>query len=212
MRLAFFDIDGTLLQCRSELLFWRYLFARRHQGPKQLLLFAWFALRYWPVYGRDTLRKDKAYLAGIGSEELAELARDFVATRLLSHLYPPVRERLQRHLQEGDTVVLLSGTLQPIARALADQLQVSYVCATVCGERDGRYTAAPPQLHPYGATKRELADKLAKRFGLTPADTVAYGNARNDIDVLESAGLAIAVRPDRELGFAASRRGWEIIA
>lgn len=212
MRLALFDIDGTLLQSRSELRFWRYLCVRRRQGPKQLLLFAWFALRYWPVYGGDTLKKDKAYLAGIRSEELAELARDFVASELLSHLYPPVRKRLEQHLQEGDTVVLLSGTLQPIARALGDHLNVSYVCATVCSERNGRYLAAPPQLHPYGATKRELADKLAKRFGFAPADVVAYGNARHDIDVLGCAGRAIAVRPDRELGFAAARRGWEIIA
>lgn len=211
MRLALFDIDGTLLQCRSERLFWRYLFAHRRQSLEQLALFIGFALRYWRRYGRDTLKKDKAYLAGLGVEELAQLAREFVPARLTAYLYSPVLTRLERHLADGDVVALLSGTLQPIARALADQLGVAYVCATVCSERKGRCTAAPPQLHAYGPVKRQLAEKLASRFGVAAADVVAYGNARNDIALLEFAGRAVAVRPDRGLRAAALRRGWEIV-
>lgn len=212
MRLALIDIDGTLLQCRSELLFWRYLLARRRQSVKQLALFVAFALRHLRRYGRDTLKKDKAYLAGLGVEELVQLARDFVPARLNRHVYAPVRERLERHLANGDVVVLLSGTLQPIARALADTLGVDYVCATACAESGGRCTAAPPQLHPYGPVKRQLAENLATRFGVAAADVVAYGNSRHDIDLLEFAGRAVAVRPDPELRAAALRRAWEIIS
>jgi HAD superfamily hydrolase (TIGR01490 family) len=211
MRLAIFDIDGTLLDCRSELRFWGYLFAKRKQRVKQVAQFLLFALRAWPLFGRDTLKKDKAYLTGLGTEEVAALAREFVENRLLVYLNPAVKARLDHHLRQGDAVVLVSGTLQPIARALADHLGVTHICATVCAERDGRYLAAPPQLHPYGGVKRQLTSKLAGQFGVSGDRITAYGNARNDIEMLEAAGRAVAVRPDRGLRAAAAQRGWEII-
>jgi FMN phosphatase YigB (HAD superfamily) len=64
MKLAIFDIDGTLVRGSSERLFWRYLAARGRQGPKQVFSYLLFLLRYLPTGGIHTIKKNKAYLCG----------------------------------------------------------------------------------------------------------------------------------------------------
>ena len=46
------------------------------------------------------------------------------------------------------SVTTFRGTLEPIARALGSALGVRHVCATLCDERQGRYTSAAPHRHP----------------------------------------------------------------
>ena len=48
MKLAIFDIDGTLVEGSTERRFWRYLLKRGHQGPRQVVAYLTFWLRYLP--------------------------------------------------------------------------------------------------------------------------------------------------------------------
>jgi HAD superfamily hydrolase (TIGR01490 family) len=212
MTLAIFDIDGTLVRGSTERRFWRYLFARGRQGPRQLLAYGLFLLRFLPSYGFGIAKKNKAYLAGLETADVRALAETFVATEVIPNLYAPAMERLQRHLRRGDTVVLLSGTLEPIARALADSLNVQHVCATHCGERDGRYRARAPEIHPFGTSKLNLAADLAVELGQELRHATAYSDSHHDLPLLLAVGEPVAVLPDPLLAATASARNWEVIA
>jgi len=212
MRLAIFDIDGTLVTGSSERAFWRYLLLRGKQGPRQVLAFLLFMARYLPIDGIHTPRKNKAYLSGLRVEEVEALAREFVAEKLVHRLYEPVVHRLKQHQNRGDIVVLMSGTLYPIARALADHLGVGYVCATLLSQRNGIYLAQPPEMHPYDAAKLNLVLRLSRELGFDLKDVTAYGDSRRDLFLLSAVGEPIAVRPDGALLKVALARDWEIIA
>ena len=211
MTLAIFDIDGTLVEGSTERRFWRYLLKRGHQGPRQVLAYVLFWLRYLPVLGRLTAKKNKAYLYKLDTARVRALAQRFVAEEIMPRLYAPAVQRLQSHLRRGDTVVLLSGTLEPIARALADELGVTHVRATVCRERDGRYLGGPPEVHPFGAAKLELAAQFAAEIGATLSDASAYGDSQHDLDLLQGVGYPVAVMPDRPLLEMARGNRWLII-
>jgi HAD superfamily hydrolase (TIGR01490 family) len=211
MTLAIFDIDGTLVEGSTERRFWRYLLKRGHQGPRQVLAYLLFWLRYLPVLGRETAKKNKAYLYKLETERVRGLAASFVNEEILPRLYAPAVQRLQSHLRAGDTVVLLSGTLEPIAHALAAQLGVTHVRATVCRERDGRYLAGPPEVHPFGAAKLQLAAQFAAESGETLSDASAYGDSQHDLDLLQAVGHPVAVMPDRPLLETARGNRWLII-
>jgi HAD superfamily hydrolase (TIGR01490 family) len=211
MTLAIFDIDGTLVEGSTERRFWRYLLKRGHQGPRQVLAYLVFWLRYFPVLGRLTAKKNKAYLYKLDTGRVRTLAASFVAEEILPRLYEPVVQRLQNHLRRGDTVVLLSGTLEPIARALATALNVQHVRATVCRERNGRYLGGPPEVHPFGAVKLEIAAQFAAEIGASLSEASAYGDSRHDLDLLQAVGNPIAVMPDRPLLETARGNRWVII-
>ena len=211
MKLAIFDIDGTLVKGSSERLFWGYLAARGRQGPRQVFAYLLFLLRYLPTGGIHTIKKNKAYLTGLRTSDVAMLASDFVQTRLVKRLNEPAVQRLKEHLRRGDTVVLLSGTLEPIAHALAAHLGVRRVCATLCSERHGRYLPQPPETHPFGAAKLSLAKQLANQLDLDLQHASAYGDSGHDVFLLEAVGNAVAVCPDQALLNAALENDWEII-
>ena len=211
MRLAIFDVDGTLVRGSSERLFWRYLAARGRQGPRQIAAFLLLMLRYSPT-GGSQLKKNKAYLCGLETADVAALADEFVATRLMHRLDNAVVQRLRQHVLHGDTVVLLTGTIDPIAQALARRLGVRHVYATLCSERNGRYLAQPPETHPFGAAKLALSRELAAQIGSELRTATAYGDSRYDVYLLEAVNEAVAVSPDAALLAAALARDWEIIA
>ena len=141
MKLAIFDIDGTLVRSSSERMFWRYLVCRGKQGPRQVFAYLLFWIRYLPTGGILTAKKNKAYLCGLRTEEIDALAHEFVKERLRGALFEPGVQRLRQHLNRGDIVVLLSGTLDCIARALANHLGTKHVFATVCSQRNGIFLA-----------------------------------------------------------------------
>lgn len=212
MALALFDIDGTLVRGSSERLFWLYLATRGRQGPRQIFSYLLFLIRYLPTGGIHTVKKNKAYLTGLRASDIALLAAEFVQTWLVKRLNDRAVQRLRQHLQRKDVVVLLSGTIDPIARALADHLGVRRVCATLCSERHGRYLPQPPETHPFGAAKLSLAKQLASQLELDLAQASAYGDSGHDIFLLEAVGHPVAVGPDQKLLAVATARDWEIIA
>jgi HAD superfamily hydrolase (TIGR01490 family) len=211
MKLAIFDIDGTLVRGSTERHFWRYLARHGKQGPRQMAAYAASVLRRLAVDGVDALRRNKAYLSGLQVADVEALAAEFVAEVAIGRLFEPAVERLRCHVDRADTVVLLSGTLDGIARALAAHLGVTQVIATVCAQRDGRFVAEPPVVHPFGATKLALARELADDLEIDVRDVNVYANSRHDLSLLTAVGTPVAVQPDTGLRRIAEARGWEII-
>jgi HAD superfamily hydrolase (TIGR01490 family) len=212
MRLAIFDIDGTLVDASSERLFWRYLWRCKRLQARQLVAFVVFMLRYFPVAGRDVAKKNKAYLSGLTLDEVRRSADEFVDSVLWRRLNAPVVARLRAHQRQGDTVVLLSGTLQMIAQRLGDRLGVAHVCATLCSESDGKFVARPPERHPFAAAKLTLARELAREQGLDLRKAAAYCDSHHDVELLEFVELPVAVHPDPRLRAIACARGWELLS
>jgi HAD superfamily hydrolase (TIGR01490 family) len=211
MTLAIFDIDGTLVRGSTERQFWRYLVAQHCFGPRQAVAYVWFLLRYLPRFGWSVLKKNKAYLCGQRVEDIDALAARFVDRHVVPQLCAPVVQRLEAHQRRGDAVVLVSGTLDSIARALALALGVSHVRATLCRQHDGRYTAQPPLCHPYDAAKLDIAAELAAELDVELARASAYGDSRYDVPLLAAVGTPVAVHPDAALFEVASAADWEVM-
>ena len=211
-RLALFDIDGTLLrEPSSEKRFMLWMFLRGRIGLIRLLAYAVFSLRYLPRYGAQVFAKNKSLLWRHRSGSVEILAREWAARRLARALLAPCVERLRLHQQRGDIVVLLSGTPDFLAEAIAGQLGVTNVVATRCAARDGRFRFAPPKVHRVAEAKLSAARDLCEQFDLALAQTVAYANSITDLPLLAACGRPVAVNPDPALAAIAGEQGWETI-
>lgn len=212
MALAIFDIDGTLVAGPSlEKRLFLQLFRRGRLGPAQLLAFARFAVRHTPEFGRHTMKKNKAYLAGLRCADVEALVDAWVARASPAWWYRPALARLRRHQAAGDTVVLLSGTPQFVADAVARALGVMRATGAGCVAEGGRFCADPPRVHPFGADKRSLAEGLCAEFGEPAGAIFAYADSAHDLPLLRFAGHPVAVRPDAGLLAAARKAGFEIL-
>lgn len=206
------DLDGTLLDHpSSERRFIRYLAGQGMLGPLQWLAAGLFFLRWTGRFGRAVGRKNKAYLAGLDQQRVAQAAEHFVEVEILPRLSPFMLARLRRHAVVGDTLVLLTGAPDFIAAPVARHIGAQLFCATQCLLREGRFTTSPPLRHPLGAEKLALALELAKDLNTELCRCIAYADSGEDIPLLRAVGRAVAVNPDRRLAREAGRRGWEIV-
>lgn len=213
MRLVLFDIDGTLIpKPGSEPRFAGWLFRHGRLGLRQQLAYLGFLLRYLPRYRGHVLQKNKAYLSGLRRADVVDWAASFVREELVPVLHPPTLTRLRKHCEAGDHVVLLSGTPDFIAVALARELGTAGGYGALCATRVGRFTARPPLCHPYGRTKVSAAREIAGDAGLPLAQAIAYGDSINDAWLFRAVGESVVVMPDRRLRLLAGAEGWHTLA
>ncbi|GIX06189.1 MAG: hypothetical protein KatS3mg115_0592 [Candidatus Poribacteria bacterium] len=66
-------------------------------------------------------------------------------------------------------------------------------------------------MHPLGAGKVQVAERLAEALGIDLSVSVAYADRFSDVPLLERVGEPVAVNPDRALRRYASQRGWRVL-
>ncbi|MEX2497075.1 MAG: HAD-IB family hydrolase [Woeseia sp.] len=212
MRLALFDVDGTLVTGKStEKRFIAWLFRHGHLGPRQLLSAAWFVLRWFPVYGQHVFRKNKAYLNGLDISLIAGEARRFAEALPESEWIPPAVDALRRHQDRGHTVVLMSGSLQPIVETLARRFGADGFRGAECRVQDGTFTASPPLRHPFHYEKAETLVSICEEFRVAAGDVCAYADSHFDIPMLSAVGQPVAVCPDSKLAAWATSKKHKIL-
>lgn len=217
---AFFDLDGTLIPFPSlERRLVRALLYRHAIPMSNLAL--------WPLelarlsrrglaYARQA---NKLYLRGIPIERAAALAQQLTAPPHLP-FFPEALDRVAWHTSQGHRIVLITGTLQLLARRAALSLEAElarrgiattiFVRATALQETSGRWTGRVAGEPMFGRTKAAAARALASRFDLDLRASYAYGDSIHDRFVLESIGRPFVVNPSRPLRRFAQRNGWPI--
>ena len=212
MALAVFDVDGTLVAGPStEKRLFLHLLRNGWLKPAQLAAFLRFGISHIPAYGLQTWKKNKAYLVGLPCDQVHALVAEWVRRSVAGWWFSPAVERLRAHQRAGDMVVLLTGTPQFMADALASELNVSWAIGTQCATEGGRFRDAAPLRHPFDAGKLALVEALCAELGVPAHDVHAYGDSGHDLPLLRFAGHPVAVRPDRALRAAAEPAGWEIL-
>jgi len=213
MGMVLFDLDGTLIKgLSSEKRFFLFLLRSHIFGFRQLCAFLMFYLHWFRCFRWSVWKKNKAYLTDLKQEKIQLLANGFVMQALLPNLYPEVKKRLENHISQGDTVVLLTGAPDFIARPIAEELNIPSVAATVCNINGSCFTSLPPLIHPIGETKVQIAKKLCLTFGTKLDQCTAYSDSSSDIPLMTAVLNAVAVYPDRKLRQIAEQKGWEVIS
>jgi len=130
-------------------------------------------------------------------------------------------EQIAWHAEQGHAIVLVSGTLAPLAEevALAVVLRLAVrgiaasvaVCATRLEEREGRWTGRIVGDAIFGEAKGRAVQQMAAEKGFGLAQSYAYGDRASDRWMLEVVGRASVVNPARRMERLARRRGWSVL-
>lgn len=209
---VFFDLDGTLVvKPSSERRFFNFLWKNGKLSYRQLFSATLFFLRYSLQFGLDVGRKNKAYLCGLNVQEIEFLGKNWVDNSFDDLFYPQMASEIMRHKKNGSRLVLLTGAPDFLAKPIAKRLALHDYIATQCAHNNGHFISAPPQQHPFGASKLELATEYCHAAGVKLEQCVAYGDSYHDFKILKAVGQGFAVNPGRRMLFQAQDNNWEII-
>jgi HAD superfamily hydrolase (TIGR01490 family) len=215
---AFFDLDGTLIAGPSlERRFFQELRCRRVIGGKNYLWWMAQALRLVPQGISKILQTNKMYLRGVAA---AGRARD-LGEGMKPAFFAAAIERLAWHAQRGDAIVIVSGTLEPLARRAARELGTIlirrgikaevHVCAIRLEENHGRWTGQIIGEAMFGGAKARAARRLAAQMGFDLKQSYAYGDSAQDWWMLDAVGNPWAVNPSPGLSQVAREKNWPIL-
>jgi fatty acyl-CoA reductase len=240
---AFFDLDGTLMALPSlEQRFFRILRGRREIPLRNYFLWLREAVRLAPRGISGILQVNKMYLRGV--QILEERGRGDEAPSFRHKgghqgqgqaSAPPRRnprwpvpdfleeavEQAEWHARQGHAIVLLSGTLEPLAREAGRALEAVLaergihcalrVCATRLEEVDGKWTGRILGEAMFGEAKEREARRMAAELKLDLTQCYGYGDSASDRWLLGAVGRPVAVKPGKELASLARKHGWAVL-
>lgn len=211
--IAIFDVDRTLLRGSSAAALAKVMVRAKMLSPMTLAVAAFREFVFKRVGSSDQMvarvrSRALEAVAGLEASDLRRLA-DEVAADLEGQTRESVRSLLDKHLERGDFVVLLSAAPQELVETLAGRLGAHRAVGTRARIVDGRYTGELDGAFCYGPGKLE---RLAEAIGDADlAAGTAYADSLSDLSLLLSVGNAVAVCPDSRLKRVARSRGWPVI-
>jgi HAD superfamily hydrolase (TIGR01490 family) len=216
-RIAFFDLDKTLIPGSSLFLLARGLYERDMFRVRDLLRFAWGQAVY-RLSGTERARNmDMSrestldFVAGRSQRELIAWGKEIAEERLLPRVYTDIVRVVDEHRARGDLTYLITAAPNELAQTIAEELSMTGALGTISEvDGDGFYTGRLLGAVMHGPEKAKAAAETAAEHGIDLVECHAYSDSMNDLPLLEAVGFPHAVNPERELRRIAFARGWPI--
>lgn len=213
MAASYFDIDGTLVTTN---LVQPTLFYLANQGtPVQSLARFGRALFKAPSMALAELVDRRTFnellyssYAGMSEDRLVLLGEEAFEKVLRPSLYPAARSLVQKSLDVGHRVVLISGALEYIVRHLARYVGAHEVIANRLEMKDGIATGKLLKPVIAGPEKARIIREHARSHGHDLDECFAFSDSYSDLPMLSVVGHPAAVNPDRRLALLAKAYSW----
>jgi HAD superfamily hydrolase (TIGR01490 family) len=218
VKLALFDLDGTLLPTDSDHAFGEFMVAIGWVDAA-----SWRARNdgFYAQYQAGTLNLaeylDFATSAWRGRPPAdAEAARERFMREVISpQLHVAARELVGSHLAAGDLVAVVTATNEFVTRPIARAFGVEHLLAVEL-ERDdnGRVTGRAhgvPTFREGKVTRVEAWLAAQGRRWADFDDVLFYSDSTNDLPLLERVRTPVATNPTPALEAIALERGWRIL-
>ena len=218
MNLALFDLDHTLLPIDSDFEWGQFLVrigavdAVEYDRRNRDFFAQYQAGTLDPV---EYLEFTLGTLAGFPRERLLAMQAQYMEEVVAPALRPAARALLQKHLDQGDLVAIVTATnhfvTAPIAKALGvDHLIAAMPEVDADGHPTGKLLGTPTQGPGKIVHTKAWLEKMGKT--LEDFDTVHfYSDSHNDLPLMSIVSHPVATNPNEKLKTHATANGWQLI-
>jgi putative phosphoserine phosphatase/1-acylglycerol-3-phosphate O-acyltransferase len=211
---AFFDLDGTLVAGFTGVVLTQDRFRRREIGIGEFLGVVQSALNH--QLGRadfeDLVHKGASMLRGRSLSDLDEIGERLFIQKIVSRIYPEMRELVRAHMARGHTVVLSSSALtiqvEPVARFLGIKNILSNRFEV---DDEGLLTGRVLKPILWGPGKARAVQEFAAKNGVGLAKSYFYADGDEDVALMYLVGNPRPTNPEGKLAAVAAKRGWPVL-
>ncbi|EMB3084509.1 HAD family hydrolase [Providencia rettgeri] len=210
-QLAIFDLDDTLIQGDSSVLWTQYLWDKQIirdpqfvEADKAMMAQYNAGTLDMPTYLRFNLQT----LADVKVEQVDIWLDDFVQTVILPRIYPEAIRTIANYRAKGLPIIVISATVAFIVKKIADQLNADVAMGIDIKQKDGCYTREIDGVPTFkeGKVKRLLA--WVRHQLITDAYIYFYTDSANDLPMCQFADETFIVNGDSRLQQAATEYNW----
>ncbi len=218
VRLALFDLDHTLLDGDSDVLWCSFLIEQGLLDP------ATFGARNAEIergYQEGSIGPAEfcgffvGTLAGRSAAAWAPLRQRFMSEVIAPRLPAAAFALVQRHREAGDRLVLTTATNRFLSELTARALGIEHLIATECEvDAKGRFTGRTGGVLNMREGKVQRLHLWLTEQALDEADidAIAYSDSMNDLPLLRFAKRAVVVNAGERLAAIAAQQGWPSIS
>lgn len=211
---AFFDLDGTLVAGFTGVVMTQDWIRRGQMSVGEFIGMVQAGLNH--QLGRsefeDLIGKGARMLRGNSVADIDELAERLFVQKIVSRIYPEMREIVRAHVARGHTVVLSSSALtvqvEPVARFLGIQNVLSNKFET---DRDGLITGEVQRPIIWGSGKARAVQEFAGENCVDLSKSYFYADGDEDVALMYLVGNPRPTNPAGKMAAVAAKRGWPVL-
>ena len=213
--IALFDMDQTLVQWDTQLLFCNWVLV--HEGWRRLFLLLFIpALPFGKLLGAEGLKRVfLSFLWGMRRERLDELVAGFVERYVPGEFYPEVLEELAREKARGRITVMTSASPELYAGPIGEALgfDASFGTRVEFGDTVPLFPDFTRGNNKGSVKIDRLREELDIELveGKLP-DSAGYSDSKADLPMLEICEEVTAVHPEGSYAERAEHEGWRIMS
>ena len=215
MGIALFDLDNTLIAGDSDYLWGCFLV---EQGIVDSELYERENRRFYDQYRvgeldiHEFLDFQLRPLSEHPVDTLQQWRRQYIEEKITPILLPRAQALIDRHRQQGDTLVVITATNRFITGPIVALYDIPHLLATEAEILDDRYTGKVSGIPCFQDGKvSRLSDWLEEnRHSLD--GSWFYSDSHNDLPLLNRVTHPVAVDPDEILEEHARTNDWPIIS
>ena len=178
IKLAAFDLDGTVLEHNSSWVAIHRHFGTEHDGAASLQLYTEGKIDY-----REFMRRDiSSWPKGVTRDEIVRVLSGYKVRREAPEVFRELRAR-------GIQTALVTSGIDILARDVASDLEIDHWVANgLRFDRNGKLL--PKGVGRVDPTRKDIAyHKLLSKIGIPSKKTIAVGDTIYDLAFLKSARL-----------------------
>ncbi|RBP29144.1 HAD superfamily hydrolase (TIGR01490 family) [Marinobacter pelagius] len=215
MTLALFDLDNTLLAGDSDHAWGEFLV---EEGLVDAEEYRKANDRFYEEYLNGELdifhylRFALQPLARHDMDELLAWREAFLEKKVRPMMQEKARELLDRHRQQGHTLMIITATNRFVTEPIAELLEVEHLIATEPELVNGRYTGEVAGVPSFQDGKVTRLNDWLDHHKRTLEGAWFYSDSHNDVPLLKQVENPVAVDPDPRLEALAKESGWPVIS
>jgi len=131
-----------------------------------------------------------------------------VADEYKLQVYAYTRELINKCKKDGYVLLAISGSHQELVEHVAKQFGFNECVGTTYERKNGKFSG---EKYVVSIDKNKMLLELIKKYNLTTKNSIAVGDSKGDISMLEIVDNPIAFNPDRQLFEAAKKNSWKVV-